>query len=174
MATLAPAVVGPESLPAACAVGGDAVEPELGPRATVLGLEMGDEAASASLSTGWAVFPEGLRRSLADDLFARLGENMDGREDPLEAAMGSLWVLARDASTPYKAADFWLAAPKFVREERKKGLPDWLPILLDRLATAVRERAGQTAVQTITDTRKILSLLRCPRGSRLGGRCSPP
>ena len=159
-ATLVPTVVGSASLPTGLAVGGDAAGPGLGTRATVLGLALKDEVASARLSAaGWAAFPVELHRSLADDLFARLRDNMDGHDDPVEAAMGFLHALTRDVSTPYKAADFsfWRAAPKFVREMRKMDLPDWLPFLLESLATAVRERAGQTAGQITAETRRIVA-----------------
>jgi hypothetical protein len=74
--------------------------------------------------------------------------------------MGFLCALLRDLGRSFDAAEFWANSPKFAREERKfeSGLlPVWLPPLLEILAIAVRERAGQALGQSAADIRKIVT-----------------
>ena len=102
------------------------VDVEMSAPPTLLGSILGDETASLGLAEAWGVYPPDLRGPFANDLYGRLADNFEGAEDPLEAAMAFLCVLTRDAGVAFDATDFWAAAKRFVREERKRaadGLP---------------------------------------------------
>ena len=136
------------------------VDAEMSAPPTLLGSILGDETASLGLAEAWGVYPPDLRGPFANDLYGRLADNCEGAEDPLEAAMAFLCVLTRDVGVAFDATDFWAAAKRFVREERRRaadGLPVWLPVLLTHLATAVREFADRAPKQSEAVTRKIVS-----------------
>ena len=136
------------------------VDAEMSDAPTLLGSILGDETASLALAEAWGVYPPDLRGPFANDLYGRLADNFDGAEDPLEAAMAFLCVLTRDVGVAFDATDFWAAAKRFVREERKRAadkLPVWLPALLTHLAAAVREFAGRAPKQSEAVTRKIVN-----------------
>ena len=129
---------------------------------TALGLAVADEGVSAQLAAAWAAYPKDLHQMLADDLFERLADNMEGAYEQMEAALCYLCALLRDPSRSFDADEFWPNAVKFAREERKRmagRLPVWLPFLLEALAAAVRDRANQAPGQSVADTR---CPCRCP------------
>ena len=136
------------------------VDAEMSDAPTLLGSILGDETASLALAEAWGAYPPDLRGPFANDLYGRLADDFDGAEDPLEAAMAFLCVLTRDVGVAFDATDFWAAAKRFVREERKRAadkLPVWLPALLTHLAAAVREFAGRAPKQSEAVTRKIVN-----------------
>ena len=118
-----------------------------------------DEGLSGGLAAAWAAYPRDLHQTLADDLYERLLDNMAGADEQMEAALGFLCALLRDSGRSFDAAEFWPNSLRFAREERKHMaglLPVWLPLLLESLAAAVRDRANQAPGQSTADTSKIL------------------
>ena len=56
-------------------------EPASGAPLTVLGLALGDETVSTQTAAAWAVYPIDLHQALADNMYARLYDNMEGAEE---------------------------------------------------------------------------------------------
>ena len=146
MASLAPPASGPSPVPGAGMADMVAAEPASGAPLTALGLALGDEAVSTRLAASWVVYPTDLHQTLADDLYARLYDDMEGAEERGTAGARngvSLCSLPRCGRVFQRyglLGEFGEVCPA----ERKMAsgrLPGWLPPLLEMLATAVRERS---------------------------------
>ena len=110
----------------------------------------------------WEAFPADLKPGLANDLCARLRDNLTGAGDQVEACMGYLWALQRGVAPPYvedrgvlgECAGF---CPGAASADFRSPEAIWLPNLLAHLAAHVRAKANEAPGQTETETRKILS-----------------